>query len=359
MSSPLHGGDVAGIARAAGRRPSEYLDFSANINPLGPPARVRTALRDFAASETIAQYPEPELPELRTALARACGIAPGAVAIGAGSAALFDAIVRASTARRWALPIPAFAEYRRALANAACEIVPYALNERAGFALDPHDLARFVEANACSGVILTNPHNPSGSLVPAEVLRAALDRLPHVCAVVDEAFIDFAHAQTLSRDAAHRRGLVVVRSLTKFFAMPSMRVGYAIALPQTIAAIAAFIPAWPVSTIAASVAARALADEGYARETLELIERERAVLAASLRDLGLATLPAAANFLCFQLPAGMTAAKVRADLLERYCIVIRDCTSFEGMPSDRWVRIAVRDAAANARLIAAFAAVLA
>jgi threonine-phosphate decarboxylase len=359
MTVPLHGGDVDGIARALGVAPADLLDFSANINPLGPPPPVRAAIHAFADGARITRYPEPGLPDLRAALASARGIAADAVAIGAGSAALFDAIVRASAAQRWAVPLPAFAEYRRAFEASDRTIVPYVLDEKSGFALDPQAFATFVEANACDGAIVTNPHNPTGALIPAGQLRALIGWLPRVTFVIDEAFVDFAEDQSLVADAARSEHLTVVRSLTKFYALPSMRVGYAVAAPAAIGRIERRLPAWPVSTIAADAACAALGSERYAAETLDLIAREKAALVSDLARMGIVPLPSAANFLCFRLPANAGAAKVRQKLLERYRIVIRDCSSFETMPPDRWVRVAVRDAAANARLVAALAAVLA
>jgi threonine-phosphate decarboxylase len=114
IGAEVHGGDVRGIARAYGRPVDDFIDFSANINPLGPPIAVQTLVAGYAAAGFLGRYPEPGLPDLSAVLARKRGVDPENILIHGGSAALFDVILRACASRGLALCLPAFAEYARA-----------------------------------------------------------------------------------------------------------------------------------------------------------------------------------------------------------------------------------------------------
>ena len=174
--------------------------------------------------------------------------------------------------------------------------------------------------------------------------------------VLDEAFIDYVPHASLVREAANRPGLIVVRSLTKFYGCPALRVGYAVAHPDTILAIRSLLPTWPVTQLASDTLAEAVADRGYAEASLRenAVERER--LADSLSRLGLAGFPSAANYLLLELRADMPAAsELRARLIAKHRILIRNCDSYEGLARGRYVRVAVRSGEENCRLIQALA----
>jgi threonine-phosphate decarboxylase len=346
----FHGGDIAAAARDSGRRSDELLDFSANINPLGPPHAVRAVLRAYAEARDVERYPEPGLPDLRAALARARGVGPESIAVHAGSAALFDAIFRSLAPQRVGIPIPAFAEYRRAADACAIPVHTFALDPRSGEPFDPARLAEWIGAERLDAVVLTNPHNPLGFAVARDALLGLIAAAAQTTFVIDEAFADFDESLSLATDAARHPRIVVVRSLTKFYAMPNLRVGYAVARADRARAIARFVPAWPVSGIAATAAIAALGDTAYANGTRTANAAARAALCDDLTATGVRVLPAAANFLTFETAR---VAELRAQLLACDGILIRDCSSFEGLSAGRYARVAVRTPAENARLVAA------
>jgi len=346
----LHGGDIAGAARASGRRIDEVLDFSANINPLGPPEAVRAVLRAYAEGREIEHYPEPGLPALRAALARARGVGDESIAMHAGSAALFDAIFRSLSPQRLGIPVPAFAEYRRAADACGIPTHTFALDPRSEKPFDPARIAAWIRAERLDAVVLTNPHNPLGFAIARDVLLDLVETAAQTTFVIDEAFADYEEACSLAIDAARHPRIIVVRSLTKFYAMPNLRVGYAIASADRARATARFVPAWPVSGIAAAAAITALGDAPYARRTREANAVARAALGDDLTATGVRVLPARANFITFETDR---VAERRAAMLARDGILIRDCSSFEGLPADCYARVAVRSALENARLLAA------
>jgi threonine-phosphate decarboxylase len=351
-----HGGDVALAALEAGIPRAGILDFSANVNPLGLPARAAERLAREAADPKIVNcYPSREDDELHQMLCQRLDLPPASIVIGAGADALIHAAIHSFHPRRCLIPIPAFGEYERAASACGCQIewIPRVAN----FTLDP----RIFEVSGPGDlVVLNNPQNPSGACVSGPELRGQIDRLRAAGAYVlaDEAFIDYGPADAITRDAAAVNRVIAVRSLTKFFGCPGLRVGYAVAAPETAARLEAQLPAWPVTTLARNALAEALADTGFIREAIQRNEAARNSFAAGLADLACHVFPSAANFLLLRLPHGFAALTVRERLLREHGILVRECDSFAGLEPGRYLRVAVRLEEENVRLILALAQIL-
>jgi threonine-phosphate decarboxylase len=343
-----HGGDVWQVAREQGIAPGDLLDFSANINPRGLPLRARERLaRDASDHRLLTCYPDPAARVLRAALVAQTGVPPEAIAVGPGAESLLAPILNCAEAESVLVPVPAFSEYRRVCEQAVIEFVPFSLDRAESFRIP---VERMCERTGI--VLLNNPHNPSGALLEArEVLRIAeaAETL-----IVDEAFIDYAPDASVVREASVRRGLIVIRSLTKFYGCPALRVGYAVAHPDTIRKIQGLLPTWPVTTLALDALAEAVTDCEYAEASLRDNAAERERLTASLTGLGLVVFPSAANYLLLELGEQMPASSdLRSRLIANHRILIRNCDSYEGLAQGRYVRAAVRAADDNERLIRA------
>jgi threonine-phosphate decarboxylase len=358
----VHGGDVEAVSREHGIPVGDLIDFSASINPFGPPASVLARLEREASDLTsLARYPDPKYSELRSTLATQLSVPPDGLAIANGSAALFGAIIRAIRPDTCLLPVPAFGEQQRALAAATCEIERLPLSAADGFRLDTRALCQTLAELRPSLCVLTNPHNPSGALTTAaemaQVARTAATCQVHL--VIDEAFIDFAPSETLTATATRSEHLVVLRSLTKFYGMPALRVGYAVSTRGMAARIDAQLPAWPVTTLAAAAAVEALRDNDYAHRTLRAVHDDRQYLRERLASHAIDTYASAGNFILVRLPErGPDSTDLRTQLIHQYHIVVRDCRSFDGMADGRFIRVAVRTRADNERLVDAIRSVL-
>jgi threonine-phosphate decarboxylase len=178
--------------------------------------------------------------------------------------------------------------------------------------------------------------------------------------LVDEAFINYSPESAITLEAAAPQAnadLIAIRSLTKFYGCPGLRVGCVVAAPETASRIAAQSPPWPVSTLAQNALAEALRDNDYIREALETNRSARMTLGPSLAALGCRVHPAAANFLLIQLPARFPAAHIRERLLRDHAILVRECDSFRGLEGKNYLRVAVRREGENARLLAALTAI--
>ena len=352
-----HGGDMDAVSREYGIPVADLIDFSASINPFGPPPSALARLqRESADVSLLARYPDPSYSELRSALATRLNVPPTSLTIANGSAALFGAVIRAVGARTCLLSVPAFSEQPHALRAAGCTIECFPLEMADGFRLDTGALCRAMARLRPALCVLTNPHNPSGALTTAaamqEVVRAAA--ASQVQLLVDEAFMDFAPAESLTADATRADHLVVLRSLTKFYGMPALRVGYCVSTLEMAERIGAQLPAWPVTTLAAAAAVEALRDDEYACRTLRTVAVDREHLRERLAHSGIEICPSAGNFLLLRLPAGgPDSTRLRTHLIRSHRIVVRDCRSFDGMDDGRFIRVAVRARHDNERLVGA------
>ncbi len=349
-----HGGNIYDIVQRYEISEGDILDFSANINPLGPsPAAVRAAKESLSI---INRYPEPSMTGLRTAVSRYFGINPDNVICGNGSIELIYLIPRVFKPKRVLIPAPTFTEYAAAAESAGAEAVLFLLSEKDGYRLDPVETA--FKLKGMDMAFLCNPNNPTGQLVSRaemlEILKYAAQE--GVRLVVDEAFMDFTGSDSLVREAVQSSHLICIRAFTKFFGMPGLRIGYGVADAETIEALRSNQEPWTVNIPAERAAIAALTSWGHIRKTRKLIERERERLISAFRLLpGVEPFPSAANFIFVKL-ATMDSLTL-TEKLARRGILIRDCSSFPNL-DNRYIRIAVKTKRENERLVSALKDVL-
>ena len=350
-----HGGGIWRIARELGIAPEEILDFSASINPLGMPPSVLEAARD--AIPQAVHYPEADAFSLRRALAAFYGLDQSHFLAGGGSTELIHLLPRVLRPRRALVVTPAFSEYARALRQAGVIVDSFPLDPLDGFCLAPDALLRSLLPDT-DLIVLANPGNPTGAGISPQIVetlaRGALGRL----LVVDEAFVDFSPGLSVIDRVPSHDNLCVLRSLTKFYAMPGLRAGYLATSPRIAALLAEAQVPWALSSPALAAAHACLLEEDYRKRTLEQIPIFSRELAAGLAALGLTVFPSEANYLLVRLGGEGRQAAVPAASLRNFGILIRDCTNFPPLDG-RYLRVAVRSPQENARLIRAMERVLA
>ena len=349
-----HGGTVFAVARQLGVAPEELLDFSASINPLGPAPGVRQALAD--SFDRLVHYPDSGATELTEALAACHGLTPAQVCVANGSTELIYLLPRLVTGKRGLIVAPPFSEYGRSLARAGWEIEYFDLEPGNGFALSLEALAARLEAGY-DLLILGNPGNPTGRLYPRSEVAdlLALCRAAGIFLVLDEAFMDFCEEESAKGLVADQGGGLVLRSMTKFYAIPGLRLGYALGRADMVARLAALREPWSVNTPAQVAGVASLADKEYGRLTRQFIDEERERFAAGLSLLpGLRVHPGRANYLLLESD-GPAAGELAGRLLEQR-ILIRVCASFRGL-NERFFRVAVRSRPENEKLRHALAGV--
>ncbi len=346
-----HGGNIFSVARALGVSPEEILDFSASINPLGLAEGVREAV--CAGFERVLHYPDSGCADLREALARHHTVDATRVMVANGSTELIYLVPRLIRGSRGLVVAPAFSEYAKALLSAGMEVHYLILESGNGFQFPLQEFEKKL-SRGYDVVFLCNPGNPSGALVSLPVIGEILDicRAAGTFIVLDEAFMDFCEEGSGKYLVADRDMGIVLRSMTKFFALPGLRIGYAIASPDTIRRLEAVRGPWSVNTPAQIAGVVSLRNTGYIRRTIQYIEAERDFLASGLADTGgLRPFPSAANYLLVKTSEGNTATELREKLIRRH-ILIRDCSNFQGLDGG-FFRVAVRKRDENVRLLEA------
>jgi threonine-phosphate decarboxylase len=354
--TPVHGGNIYAFARSRGLPPEQVLDFSASINPLGWPRGVAKAYRQ--ALSRVAHYPEPYAETLTRALAAYHDLDPRAVLVGNGSTQLMYVLARVLAPRRALIIAPSFSEQGAALQHSNAQIDHLVLRPPL-FALSLDRLQKAL-TQGYDVLVLTNPNSPTGALLP----RAQLEQIVRVCRttqtqlVIDETFVDWVEEASLKHWVVRSADVIVLRSLTKFFALPGLRVGYLIAHPRVTARLRAQLEPWSVNAIAQEVARTCLNDQRFVQRSRTFLERERPWLFQQLLTIeGLQPLLSQANFLLVRITKKDRCA---ADVVQRLAaknILVRDCGNFVGL-GKRFFRVAVRTRSENARLVAALCTVL-
>lgn len=355
IPTPAHGGEVVRAARELGLAPEAVLDFSANINPLGMPEAVLAAARD--ALPRAAYYPEIDAAALRESLAAHHGLESDQVLPAAGSTELIYLFPRVLRPRRALLVRPSFSEYARSLELAGVPWDVFDLTPETNFRLDPRALLAAMSPKT-ELVLLANPGNPSGcGIAPnllEELARALRER---ALLVVDEAFVDFCPERSLLDRTCYHHNLYLLRSLTKYYAIPGLRAGFLVGPPMGVQRLAAAREPWALSTPALAAATACLAATDYRRETSTLVPQLREELASGLAALGLNVFLGEANYLLAHLPSPFPGAVDLAARLYRQGILVRPCGNFPPL-DDRYLRLAVRPREEQQRLLAALAELL-
>jgi len=331
-----HGGNIYGYA--------DILDFSANINPLGMPEIVKQAIA--AGIDDIGCYPDPYCTALRKKLAVREGVSAESIVCGNGADDIIFRIAHAFRPRKALICAPSFTEYSRALAETGCEVAEYQLSRENGFAVTDEFIS--VINSSYDICFVCTPNNPTGRLITPEILQALAQKCSEngIILVCDECFLDFvAESEKYSLRNFLNANSVILKAFTKVYAMPGIRLGYAlcgsISIAERIRNSGQF---WSVSSVAQTAGIAALDAEGYICRTRELIEAERHFLTEELTSLGIEVFGAAANFLLLMSSMGLYEKMLEEGIL------IRDCSDFSGL-SDGYYRIAVRTHDENIRLV--------
>ena len=359
---PVHGGIKLAELRELGLRPEDCLDFSASVSPLGPPDGVAEAI----AAVDLAAYPDPHSLALTEAIAHhhsRDGVALGNVIVGNGSTEIIHLLARAyigsptgGTYGSALLFTPTYSEYAGAVGIAGGAVSALeATRNGDGFAWDVGVAAERIAAEHPALVFVCNPNNPTGALMSPQELALLGEAAAGVGSVlvVDEAYINlserWADADVIGL-ASRGESVVVLRSMTKDYALTALRLGYAVAGEPVITRLSALQPDWSVNGLAQAAGVVALADDGYLERARAAVQASRECIEERFGAMGIRCYPTSANYVLAQVG---DAAALR-DALVRRGMFVRDCASF-GLPD--CVRIGLRPVADCQRLAGALAEV--
>ena len=343
----IHGGDVFQWARRLGCAPELILDFSANINPLGYSQLAFAAM--VKVLPLICHYPDPSGRQLKQAIADHYKVDISNLILGNGAAELLYLCCHANRPGTVLITGPTFGEYERAARAAGavvrCCISPWQDN----FKLP---LDEFLSQIPINGIIfLGNPNNPDGTLLPSETGREILETAAkrHTKVVIDESFFDFLPSGRGFSFAALIQAypeLVVLHSLTKFYAVPGLRLGFAVTSPEFVKQLELRKDVWNVNMLAQVYGAMALQDDDYHQKTVQFMQQEQWRFYKEMQSLlQLKVYAPTVNFMLCRIQCGITAEKLQQRLFSKK-ILIRNCSGYAGL-DEYFFRIAVKQTNLN------------
>lgn len=352
---PTHGGNVHEASRILRKPLNAIVDFSASVNPLGPSKRILRALADMLP--VIRHYPDPECSALRHALGVRFNLPADWFVVGNGSSELIDMVPRALSIRSAAIAGPAFSEYAAAVEKHGGRSTLLSAKRIEQYRPSCGEIVRWIRSRklqrrGVDAVFVCQPNSPTGQIWEQEELETIL-RAAHrarVWTILDETFAEYCSAVSIVPRLRHFPLVVVLRSFTKFYAIPGLRIGYSISCPSTAERIRRLQPPWSVNVLAQHAAIVSMQDRGYMDRSLAFMLKERPRFMESLASIGgLTVFDSHANFVMIELPPGWRADAVTM-MLGRKGILIRDCSQTPGL-NGRTIRLAVRTSLENDRLV--------
>nr|WP_263327885.1 threonine-phosphate decarboxylase CobD [Neobacillus sp. Marseille-Q6967] len=348
-----HGGDLLTARQLFLMDSKQLLDFSANINPLGPPPRLIELLKEQV--ETIVHYPDPAHRILKQELAKKHSVLPEQILIGNGAAECISLVILGLQPQTAGVIYPCFSEYEQLAAAYGAKIKPCYGKLENDFKPNRSDLLQLIAETDL--VFVGHPNNPTGVLYSREELieMAEQAQKTNTYLVIDEAFIDFLpnpKQTSLLKELDRFKQVILLRSMTKFYAIPGLRLGYALAHPGLIAKLQAKQVTWSVNQMALIAGEAALNEKEHEEKTIVLVQEQRNNVKRSIEEnLGWRVFPGQANFLLVRITDKMTAAELQWSMGQKG-ILIRSCAMYPGLTKQDF-RIAIRTEKENQCLIQA------
>lgn len=341
MKKQIHGGDIY--------RNQGVIDFSTNVNPLGIPKALYGVLGN--SIQKIGHYPDISCERLRDELARKEGIKKEQIICGNGAAELIFSLVFGVKPQKALIQAPTFLEYEQALKSIDCQMEVFESKREKEFRLDEKFLDRIHKD--LDMVFLCNPNNPTGILTEPELLLKISKRCKEkeVILVLDECFVEFIkepEKYSMKQYLAKNPWIFILKAFTKTYAMAGIRLGYGMTSNiDLIEKMERVTQPWNVSVLAQEAGVAALKEISYFKESRELVERERAYLKKSLKQIGFKVFDSQANYIFFQGPENLYVKCLDRGFL------IRDCSNYRGLGKGDY-RIAVKTTEENEKLLKTF-----
>ena len=343
-TAPEHGGNIHRLMRETGLKAHNILDFSANINPCGPPAWIRSLVnRDL---ELITHYPDPQATELVEAVSLRHQVPTQSVVAANGTTELLHLLPAVLANTRLIVPVPCYVDYLAIFETHGFAIEPVPLAAENGFAIEPDRLSARLSGNET--VIFGNPANPAGTFLEQDTIIEMAAANPETVFIIDEAFLDFQ--ENNATVGGRLDNIITLNSLTKFYAIPGLRLGFGI-FPQRYAQrMARLRPQWSVNSLAQKIGVKALADRAYEQRCRSLCTELSQELYSGLSRIPcVEVFPSRGNYFLMRLKDGSSSEPL-AKTLQKSNILIRCCGNYQGLDHS-YFRVAVRNHKENQILL--------
>lgn len=342
-----HGGNIYELSQTLGCKPSDIIDMSSNVNPLGPPEGVFDCLRDNL--DKVMMLPEVDAAHMIDAFAAHYNLDAPHVIAGNGTTQFIYAIPLILKAKHALILAPVYADYADACRIHGVSIDYLVAEAEQLFQFDPHRLEQAVQA--ADTVFICNPCNPTGVLLPGDYLYDLCRSFPRTRFVIDESYLPFVtNAKEHSLLTCRLENVLVLNSMSKIFRIPGLRIGFLIAEPAIIDAFKTYHQPWSVNSLAQLTVTYvmrhpALVDR-FISTTLEFLETQRKMFYDTFESVPALTLfPSQTSFVLGKLEREFTAEKI-CQTLARGRVLIRNCSNFYGL-NEQFIRISLKDDATN------------
>ena len=328
----FHGSDLEKIEKIYGIKKEDIVSFSANVNPLGLSQRLKDELPSHM--NVICTYPDRDYTRLREVIAGYCGTEAENVLVGNGSTELITLFIKTRAPHKALIIGPTYSEYERELSLGGGVSLYFPLKEEEGFILNTDALIGSLNESV-DMLILCNPNNPTSSAVKMQEMRRILDacKTYDIFVMIDETYVEFARdydAISCVPLTSIYNNLCILRGISKFFAAPGLRLGYAICGDTDLMKdIAAIKDPWTINSLAEVAGQLMFTDSEYIKATKDLIFSERERVTGALRSTaGLKVYDPVANFVLVRITKENVDADILFDRAIRRNMMIRNCSTF-------------------------------
>ncbi|MFD2923729.1 pyridoxal phosphate-dependent aminotransferase [Halobacillus naozhouensis] len=346
MKWPSHGANPQYLTDPL-QLPEVTYDFSVNVNPLGTPAWLQEQWGSFF--ELITNYPDPHAEDLRRTIALQEGISEKQILVGNGASELLTLIGREFAGKRLLIVEPTFSEYRMIASMNNCTVESVFLTESEGWGLPLERIKS--KLGGIDLVVICHPNNPTGVSYKQNKLFELLNELERrgVSLLVDEAFYDFVHNEpTLIQHINESSHLIILRSLTKMYSIPGLRVGYLAGSERLVQKLASYQPTWSVNALAQHIAVGCINDHSYRQQTREFIYSEKEQVFSRLKKLSFTVSKSDVNY--YLLGGYPSLSDTLLPFLLKNRVAVRHTYNFPGLNGD-YVRLAIRTKQENDYLL--------
>jgi len=349
LKTCVHGGINYAELKVLGINPDNILDFSVSTNPFMPPPGIEKIIN----TAPITQYPDSQCTKLRQKISEKLGVPPENILTGNGTTELIRLIVFVYLRQgdRVLIVEPTYGEYEIACRLAGARLVKYRAKEQEGFLPDIEEVVSTIRRQQPCAVFICNPNNPVGNYLSRQDIEQVLIALEDRLLVIDEAYVAFTENSWNSLELTKKGNVIVVRSMTKDYGIPGLRLGYAVSSNKIIDSLRPALPPWNVNSIAQNAGVYVLGQEEYLLQSLQQTQEAKSFLTGELTRLGFRVLPSDANFFLVKVDNAM---EFRRALLAKG-ILVRDCTSF-GLKE--YIRVAPRTLPECRKLIETISVIL-
>ncbi|MEH2958562.1 threonine-phosphate decarboxylase [Candidatus Merdisoma sp. JLR.KK006] len=351
----FHGSDLEKIEQVYGIKKEDIVSFSANVNPLGISPLMRQALLDRI--DCITSYPDREYTALRRQIGAYTGAPLEHILVGNGSTELISLFIQLEHPKKALILGPTYSEYEREISLGGGTSLYYPLKEENGFVLDAEDFQAQLN-ESLNLLVICNPNNPTSSAIPQQTMRQILDTCKRcdIYVMIDETYVEFAPdyaAITAVPLTRYYNNLIILRGVSKFFASPGLRLGYAITGNEDLMkGLNSRKNPWTINSLAAAAGELMFSDKNYITQTRELTAKERTRLCQELKTWGtLKVYDSFANFVLVRIEKEGVTAEALFEHAIRQKMMIRNCSTFPFL-DNRYIRFCFMTPAQNDALLA-------